>query len=173
MNLINNPIIYVEEANKQEKEDKKYLDLQYGLPVASTTVVEIHPEGEPVISFLQNIFPILLMTTLAVIVFCIPKIKLMTKIELTALFLISVVFFTQLSQITNDYITYFTAYDTVILSSYIIFLISIAINAMQIKNEKTEPNSDEAKYVKPKGRGIIMIAIGILFAISILGYVRF
>ena len=113
------------------------------------------------------------MTTLAVIVFCIPKIKLMTKIELTALFLISVVFFTQLSQITNDYITYFTAYDTVILSSYIIFLISIAINAMQIKNEKTEPNSDEAKYVKPKGRGIIMIAIGILFAISILGYVRF
>ena len=46
LNLINNPIIYVEEANKQEKEDKKYLDLQYGLPVASTTVVEIHPEGE-------------------------------------------------------------------------------------------------------------------------------
>ncbi len=141
------------------------------VPFTRVNVI-VNAEGQQEVSFLQNIFPILLMTTLAVIVFWLPKITAMTKIELTAVFLISIVFFTQLAQITNNFVTYYTSYDTVILSSYIIFLISIIVQARRIYIERTSNDETKISENKASGRIVMIIAIAILLAVSVIDYLR-
>jgi plastocyanin len=128
-------------------------------------IFTVEGEGDDKRDFLKSIFPIMLMTSLACIVFWLPK-EFMTKIQLNALFLISVVFFTQISQNANSFITYFTNYDTIIISSYIIFLISIAIPAIQMKFEKSGKQEEKISKVKTMGRIVLLIAIGLAILIS-------
>lgn len=131
--------------------------------------ISIDGKGDDGFGIIKNIFPIMLMTSLAVIVFWLPK-DYMTKIELNALFLISAVLFTQIIQFESTFVTTFTMYDVVIFSSYLIFLLSIAFPVIQLRFEQSGQAPEKISRANSIGRAVMVIAIILSIAISAAGY---
>jgi len=134
----------------------------------SRIVIDTVANANPEERFMKFIFPIILLTSLAIMIFWLPG-EFMTKIELNALFLVSAVFFTQLIQLESSYITDFTLYDTVILFSYGVFLFTIVSPAIQMKVSKINETDMRIRKVEKisKYLMIVLIAISIITVINL------
>lgn len=92
-------------------------------------VVE-HNFGE---SFFKFIFPILVMTGLAFMSLLFPSEQYMTKISLNALFLLGILLFVQSVQEKLPNVGTVTAFDYIVMSSYAVLIVTIAIPAQKWK----------------------------------------
>jgi len=127
---------------------------------AGTFVVEQDHIG----SFLKIIFPIILMTSLALLVLWLPK-EFMTKIELNAIFLLGVVFFTQIIVENIPPVGYLTIFDKVLITCYSLLALTIVSPAIQLKMENKGTAEKMIKKADKTARYLIpvIIIIGFLF----------
>lgn len=87
-------------------------------------------------SFLKFIFPILVMTGLAFMSLLFPSEQYMTKISLNALFLLGILLFVQSVQEKLPNVGTLTSFDYVVMSSYAVLILTIAIPALKWKKLK-------------------------------------
>ena len=104
---------------------------KYGASHYSRVTSSVDLEKPLVPTFFQFIFPIVLLSFLAILVFVLP-IESDLKIEYSAIFLVSMVFYSQIVKFESSFITTFSLFDYVVSASYGIFLITILIPGYQI-----------------------------------------
>ena len=109
----------------------------YGIAKYSRITSEIILEKPVDATFLQFVFPIILLSGLAVLVMFL-RIEVFEKVELNAIFLVSMVFYSQFIKFENSFITTFTTFDGIVSVSYAIFLITIVIPGIQVIKKKLE-----------------------------------
>lgn len=128
--------------------------------VYSRLISEAVLQKPPLPTFFEFVFPVILITFLAIMIFWLP-LESFNKLELNAIFLVSVVFYTQLIQFENSFISIFTTFDTIVTSSYVIFLVTIIFPAITLKFEKTENHEEKIKKLTKISR-IVLIAVSII-----------
>ena len=112
-------------------------DHQYDVgDIYSRYVANFEVERQTLDSFLKFIFPIMIMSILAIATVLFPSEMYMTKISLNAIFLIGILFFVQTVQEKIPNIGDMTIFDYVVIMSYGIIVVVIMTPTMKWKRRK-------------------------------------
>ena len=94
-------------------------------------------------AFLKFIFPIIVMTSLAGAALLFPSQEYMTKIELNAIFLLGILFFVQFVVEGIPATGEMTIFDKVVILSYLVIIVTIAIPALKWKERRKFERKEE------------------------------
>jgi len=124
----------------------------------ATFTVERSPYGQ----FLKNIFPVILITSFCLVSFWLPQ-DYITKIELNAIFLVTLVFFIQVVMESVPPTGYLTIFDKIMLISYSVMAISILSPAIQLRMDAV--HKDDVMIKKVNRYSLYAIAIIVIIGI--------
>jgi len=109
----------------------------------SRYIANFEVQREFIGSFLKFIFPILVLSSLAILVMYFPKGEYMTKIELNAIFLLGILFFVQVVVEEIPATGSMTIFDFVVITSYAIMVVAILTPARKWANERSFEKDQE------------------------------
>lgn len=111
-------------------------------------------------SFIKNLFPVIMITGLALLIFFIPE-NFTPRIYLTAPLLLALVYLHQgvLKEIPP--VGYITVFDQIMMMNYALFLNAIVSLALQMRYQVLHPDKKQAKKINDIMRYFIPIIIGI------------